>query len=148
MQIEQVDNDGGAFLAVLAPGEELISSLESFANEHAKGRYVNFTGVGAISHAHLLAFDFDAMQYQDSVVLDDQAEIAALTGNIGEYDGGPLVHAHLVIGRRDGTALGGHVKTALIRPTCEITLFVHDSAAVKRIDPDWHAPLYKLTETR
>ena len=147
MQIKSVDNDQKSFLVVLAAGEELIESLLAFADQHADGRYVNFTGVGAISGAHLLAFDFDKGRYEDSVVLDEQAEIAALTGNIGQFEGKPLVHAHLVIGRLNGSALGGHVQQAHIRPTCEIILRIHDQRAVKEIDPQWNAPLYRLDES-
>jgi hypothetical protein len=34
----------------------------------------------------------------------------------------PQVHAHAVIGKRDGTAHGGHLLQAHVRPTCEVVL--------------------------
>ena len=42
-------------------------------------------------------------------------------------DGKPSVHAHAVLGRRDGTALAGHLQEAHVRPTLEI--IVTESAA-------------------
>ena len=37
-------------------------------------------------------------------------------------DGAPKVHAHLVLGKRDGTAHGGHLIRAVVRPTLEVIL--------------------------
>ena len=35
-------------------------------------------------------------------------------------DGKPSVHAHAVLGRRDGTAMAGHLQEGQVRPTLEI----------------------------
>ena len=34
----------------------------------------------------------------------------------------PKVHAHVVVGKRDGTAHGGHLLEAHVRPTLEVML--------------------------
>lgn len=144
MQFESLDDSSTAFLVVLDAGEELISVLEQFADQHAGGREVSFTGLGAASSVHLLAFDVEAQQYKTSARIDEQVEIASVVGNIGQYEGKPIVHAHLVVGRRDGTTAGGHAKEAHIRPTCELTVRIHDHSAVKRVNAEWNAPLYDL----
>jgi predicted DNA-binding protein with PD1-like motif len=36
--------------------------------------------------------------------------------------GGPALHIHLVIGKRDGGAMAGHLGEAHVRPTLEVVL--------------------------
>jgi predicted DNA-binding protein with PD1-like motif len=51
-------------------------------------------------------------------------------------DGKPAVHAHAVIGKKDGTAHGGHLLEAHIRPTCEVILTESPIHLQKQIDPE------------
>ncbi|HEX4156272.1 MAG TPA: PPC domain-containing DNA-binding protein [Acidobacteriaceae bacterium] len=41
--------------------------------------------------------------------LKEQVELLSLSGDEAVKDGEPQVHAHVVVGRRDGTAHGGHL---------------------------------------
>jgi predicted DNA-binding protein with PD1-like motif len=50
-------------------------------------------------------------------------------------DGKPTVHVHLVLGRRDGSALAGHLGEAHVRPTLEIVLTEVPAHLQKRKDP-------------
>src|SRR3984885_11438013 len=56
----------------------------------------------------------------------------------------PVVHAHAVIGRKDGTAHGGHLLEAHIRPTCEVVLTESPSHLQKHIDPQSGLALIRL----
>lgn len=51
-------------------------------------------------------------------------------------DGAPKVHAHLVLGKRDGTAHGGHLLAAHVRPTLEVMLTEAPAHLRRRFDPD------------
>lgn len=42
-------------------------------------------------------------------------------------DGQPAVHIHLVVGRRDGSALAGHLGRGEVRPTLEV--MIHEAPA-------------------
>lgn len=98
----------------------------------------SFTAIGAMQRAVIAFFDTDANEYRD-IELDEQLEVLALVGNVAEYRGEPLVHAHVTLGRRDGTALGGHLRTGIIRPTLELTL--RPSAAMhRRLNPEFGLP--------
>ena len=55
-----------------------------------------------------------------TISFDEQLEVLALTGNIGVKDGDPALHAHVVPARSDGTAHGGHLLEASVRPTLEV----------------------------
>lgn len=48
--------------------------------------------------------------------------MVSLVGDIALKDGRPEVHAHVVIAKRDGTAHGGHLMEAHVRPTLEVVL--------------------------
>jgi predicted DNA-binding protein with PD1-like motif len=46
------------------------------------------------------------------------------------------VHAHLIVGRKDGTAHGGHLLQAHVRPTLEIVLTESAHPLHKTVDPE------------
>lgn len=43
-------------------------------------------------------------------------------GDVALQDGKPKIHAHRVVGRRDGSTRGGHLIEAYVRPTLELML--------------------------
>jgi predicted DNA-binding protein with PD1-like motif len=57
------------------------------------------------------------------------------SGDIALKDGEPQVHAHVVVGRSDGTAHGGHLVEARVRPTCELILTESPIHLQKKFDP-------------
>jgi predicted DNA-binding protein with PD1-like motif len=58
----------------------------------------------------------------------------ALTGNIARQDDEPKVHAHLIVGRRDGSTRGGHLREGHVRPTLEVILTEEPGHLVRRYD--------------
>jgi predicted DNA-binding protein with PD1-like motif len=52
----------------------------------------------------------------------EQVEVLSMVGNAAEAPNGVKVHAHLVLGRSDGTTLGGHLLEAHVRPTLEVVM--------------------------
>jgi predicted DNA-binding protein with PD1-like motif len=53
----------------------------------------------------------------------EQVEVASLIGDVAESpSGGPALHIHLVVGKRDGSAMAGHLGEAHVRPTLEVIL--------------------------
>lgn len=46
------------------------------------------------------------------------------------------LHAHVVIGRRDGTAHAGHLMSATVRPTREIIISENPEHLQKQIDSE------------
>ena len=105
--------------------DDPIERLQAFAREHNIAG-ADFNGVGAFRQATIRYFDWESKQYRDNQV-PGQVEVAAIAGNIAlEPDGsGHKVHAHVVLGRPDGSALAGHLKSAQVRPTLEMVLNEH-----------------------
>lgn len=122
------------FALVLDTGEELASELKKFAQTHRLAGS-SFHAIGAFSSVRLAWFDWETKQYQTSVDFDEQVELLSLLGDVALNNGEPQVHAHVVIGRRDGTAHGGHLQQAIVRPTCEIILSESPEHLQKQPDP-------------
>jgi predicted DNA-binding protein with PD1-like motif len=76
--------------------------------------------------------------------LVEQVELLSLIGDVALEGDEPQVHAHLVVGRRDGTAHGGHLLSATVRPTCEIVVTENPQHLQKQIDPESGLALIRL----
>jgi predicted DNA-binding protein with PD1-like motif len=48
--------------------------------------------------------------------------VLSFSGNIIQQDGKPRLHAHVVIGKADGTAHGGHFLGGRVWPTLEMII--------------------------
>jgi len=70
------------------------------------------------------------------VVVDEQVELLSLIWDVARKGEKPVVHAHAVIGKKDGTAHGGHLLEAHVRPTCEVLLTESPAHLQKVIDPE------------
>ena len=66
-------------------------------------------------------FDWEKKDY-DRMQFGEQLEVLSLVGDIALDGGRPKLHAHVVLGRRDATTLGGHLLGAVVRPTLEVLL--------------------------
>jgi len=56
------------------------------------------------------------------IPIDEQVELMSVVGNIARDHGQPRIHAHIVVGKSDGKAHGGHLMDASVRPTLEVVL--------------------------
>jgi predicted DNA-binding protein with PD1-like motif len=65
-------------------------------------------------------------------------------GDIAVEGDNKKVHAHLVLGRRDGSASGGHLLAAKVRPTLEVILTESPSYLRRVQDPDSGLALIRI----
>ena len=115
-------------------GDEVISTLTKFAKEN-RITAAHFTAIGAFSDASLGYFDFQKKDYLKNPV-KEQVEVVSLIGDIALDKGEPKVHAHVVVGKRDGAAMGGHLLEAHVRPTLELILQNSREQLKKKFDPE------------
>ena len=134
MHFKQIDDAPETFILVFETGDEVASGLSQFARDH-KLECASFKAVGALSSVRLSWFNWETKAYEPAVTLDEQVELLSLIGDVALKDGAPVVHAHVVIGRRDGTAHGGHLLRASVRPTCEVVLTASPAHLQKAFDP-------------
>ncbi len=135
MKSRQIDQSPKTFILVFETGDELAKGLLQFATEQ-KLSAASFKAVGALSSVRLGWLNWESKKYEPSVVLDEQVELLSLIGDVALEGDKPVVHAHAVVGKKDGTAHGGHLLEAHIRPTCEVVLIESPTHLQKFIDPE------------
>src|SRR4051794_2695479 len=106
--------------AVFDSGEELSAGLLQIAAEQNLTA-ARLTGIGALSRVVLGYFDIQKRVYQE-IELNEQIEVLSLIGNFALHGAEKKVHAHIVVGKSDGTAHGGHLLKGWVRPTLELLI--------------------------
>jgi uncharacterized protein len=134
MRFKRISESPLTYALIFETGDELASGLKSFATEQ-KLKDSSFKAIGALDYVKVGWFDWEEKKYKTAVELKEQVELLSLIGDVALKDGEPQVHAHLVVGRRDGSAHGGHLLEARVRPTCELILTESPKALWKKIDP-------------
>jgi predicted DNA-binding protein with PD1-like motif len=137
-------NDGPqrSFAVVFDTGDEVTESLLAFAREQGLSA-AEFTGLGAFSGAVLGYFDWQKKDYK-RIRIDEQVEVLNLTGNIALADGKPKLHPHIVLGKADGTAHGGHLLEGHVRPTLEVIVTESPVHLRRKSDPETGLALIEL----
>ena len=121
MRVRVLEDQGEkTYILVFEKGDEFMDELLRFAREQHLDA-ARFTAIGAFSRATLGYFDRDRKDYR-KISIDEQVEVLSLVGNIALNEGKPKIHAHVVVGKADGTAHGGHILEAHIWPTLEVVV--------------------------
>lgn len=127
------------YALVFESGDDAMKILKTFAAEH-KLKASRFTAIGAFSEAMLGYFDFSIKDYK-KIPVNEQVEVLSLLGDVALYGDDPTVHAHVVLGKSDGAAIGGHLLSAKVHPTLEVILEETPSYLQKRMDKETGLPL-------
>ena len=130
------------YALVFDTGEEPLSGIARFAEEHNLSAS-RITAIGALSEVVLGFFDWEKKDYE-RIEIKEQVEVLALVGDIALDKGKPKVHAHLVVGLRDGRARGGHLLEARVRPTLEVILTESPGYLKREHDPESGLALIKI----
>ena len=128
------ENDLRIFALVLATGDEAIAAITAFASEQ-RLKASQFSAIGAFERAVVAYFDWKTKEYQKTPI-GEQVEVLSLNGDITIDQGKPKVHAHVVVGRRDATAHGGHLVEGMVRPTLEVIVTELPRHLYRRHDPE------------
>ena len=124
-------NGQRTFAVVLQTGEEVMASLQKFV----AGRNISaaqLSAIGAFSDLILMYFDWAEKNYL-RLRVNEQVEVASMLGNVAQAPSGePSLHIHLVVGKRDGNALAGHLGEGHVRPTLEV-IITESPAHLRRV---------------
>jgi predicted DNA-binding protein with PD1-like motif len=128
-------SDGGekAFILVFETGEEVMEGLLAFARQQHVGAG-HFTAIGALSGVVVGYLDWEKKDYEP-IPIEEQVEVLSLVGDFALQGGKPQVHAHIVVGKRDGTAHGGHLISGHVRPTLEVVVHESPEHLRRSVDP-------------
>lgn len=137
------DEDTRIFAVVFDTGDEVQEGLMHFARQH-RITAASFTAIGAFREATLAFFDVEEKAYEE-IPVEEQMEVLTLTGNIGRHEGEPKVHAHVIVGLRDGSTRGGHLLEATVRPTLEVVVTEAPGHLRRTEDDETGLPLIDLS---
>ena len=143
MKYKLIQAEPRRFALVFSTGDELASGLNEFSIAHTVVDG-SFKAVGALSSVKLAWFNAGTNKYDLSVDLEEQVELLSLIGDVATYQGKPVVHAHVVVGLKDGSTRGGHLLRAVVNPTCEVFLEESPIELHKEVDEKSQLPLIAL----
>jgi uncharacterized protein len=143
MRSKLIKDDGEkTFAIVFDKGDEVVGGLLTFAKEkHLSAGH--FTAIGAFKSVTFGFFERDRKDYK-KISIDEGVEVMALVGNIALAGEEPRVHAHVVVGKSDGTAHGGHLLEARVWPTLEVILVESPQHLQRKLDEETGLALISL----
>jgi predicted DNA-binding protein with PD1-like motif len=130
------------YAVILADGDEAIGALQQFVREQQIDA-ASLTAIGAFERAVIGYFDWNTKDYT-RIPVDEQVEVQSLIGDVAEADGKPALHIHAVLGRSDGSVVGGRLLEGQVRPTLEVILTRPPAHLRKKKDPETGLALIAL----
>ena len=122
------------FFLVFDKGDDVLATLRAFAESHAV-RGASFVALGAFSSATIAYWNPATKEYE-KIDVAEQVEVLSLVGNVGVDGAETKIHAHVTLGRRNGSAIGGHLLAATVFPTLEMHLVDYGAAIVRGKDEE------------
>ncbi|MPY98220.1 MAG: DUF296 domain-containing protein [Actinophytocola sp.] len=127
------------YAVVVATGDSVLDELMAFAQHRGLGT----AAIGAFSSATLGFYDLDQQEYLE-IPVEEQVEVLTMAGDIVGSGDERKIHSHVVLGRRDGSTRGGHLLSAVVRPTLEVMVAESPREIVRRHDETSGLPLIDL----
>lgn len=112
---------GSGFVIRLEQGDDILATLKKFA-EAKRVRAAFFEGIGSLHKAKLGHYDFQETKTYKYETFDEDLEILALSGNVSTMNQKALPHAHVTLGRRDFSVIGGHLEEGSLANMVEINV--------------------------
>lgn len=135
MRTKQIDQGERRVLVVVCDkGEEALKAITDAVTEQGITA-ARVTAVGGFQAGVLGYFDRQRMEYRH-IPVHEQVEVLSLLGDVAEKDGKPALHLHAVVGRSDGTTMGGHLLRGDVWPTLEVLVTEVGPELAKRYDPE------------
>ena len=125
---------GRRFVYRLPHGKDLITSIEDFCIELSI-QMATFSIIGAVSSVTIGAYDQQQQVYV-TFKEESQLEIVNCIGNVSLKEGDPVVHAHIVLGDKQGKTIGGHLFSETILFAGEIDLQELTGKPLERVYDD------------
>jgi predicted DNA-binding protein with PD1-like motif len=98
---------GRLYMGRLPYGQDLITSIEDLCQKFSI-QMATFSVIGAVSSFTIGAYDQEQQVYVTTMETAS-LEIVTCVGNVSLMDGNPVVHAHIVLGDKQGKLIGGHL---------------------------------------
>lgn len=117
------DKKGSGFVIRLEQGDDILKSIKQFAEKEKVGAAF-FEGIGSLYKARLGHYDFKDTRTYKYESFNEDLEILTLSGNVSTLNGHALPHAHVTLGRRDFSVIGGHLEEDSLANMVEVNLTI------------------------
>ncbi|MER5333652.1 PPC domain-containing DNA-binding protein [Micromonospora sp. NPDC002717] len=135
MRAHELHHQTGRVLVVVCDkGEEAVEAVGAALREH-RIHAARVTAVGGFADAEVGWFDRETGDYRP-IPVREQVEVLSLLGDVAERGGEPALHVHAVLGRADGSTVGGHLLRGRVWPTLEVMISEVAPELAKRVDPE------------
>jgi predicted DNA-binding protein with PD1-like motif len=136
------ENQLKTFVLVFDKNDDLVPLLLQFAEDNRLSG-ARLSGIGAFQRVRVGYFDRNTRKYEP-IEINEQVELLSLVGNFARKDGKSALHAHVVVGKRDGSAHGGHLLEGRVWPTMEIMVVETPAHLQRTMDDATGLPLLNL----
>lgn len=116
---------GTNLMVRLKDGERLPDALLELDNRAA----AIVAGIGMLRDV-VMGY-WDGQRYVEEPV-DVPVELLSCQGNMAELDGKAVLHAHVVVGHKDMSTMGGHLIRATVQNTAELVLVALPGVRMER----------------
>jgi uncharacterized protein len=111
---------GRSYAVVFDLGDDVVDRLQHFLIAE-RIESATLYGLGGFHRTTLAYYDMEEKRYLP-IEVNEQVEVLSFIGNVARYQEKPRLHAHCVVGHRDGRTTGGHLLAGVVRPTLELML--------------------------
>jgi len=131
------------FVLRLEQGDDILKTLREFANAQ-KLHASFFEGIGSLYKAVLGHYDFRDTKTYKYETFDEDLEVLTLSGNVVAMNRQALPHAHITLGRRDFSVIGGHLEEGSLANMVEVHMSKLPGKLSKARDEDVGLNLLQL----
>lgn len=118
MIIVHSDQKNGEYVICIKKGEELVAQTLAFCEERKiHGAWLQ--GIGGCDRVEIGFYDINRKEYEKKIY-EEELELVSLKGNIATSQDGRILHAHVSLGRRDFSMIGGHLFSMRISVVGEV----------------------------
>lgn len=112
---------GSRHVLRLEQGDDILKTIREFAKTE-KIQAAFFEGIGSLYKAKLGHYDFKETKTYKYETFEEDLEILTLSGNLSTMNNLPMPHAHVTLGRRDFSVIGGHLEEGSLANMVEVKL--------------------------
>ena len=131
----ELANPTDPFILVLHKGENVIESLLTTANA-MNIQSAGLMGLGAFKDPTIAYFRISSQKYEDKT-FPGIFELISFNGNLTQIDGKLFAHVHVALGDEHHQVIGGHLRSAIVGVTVEITVIPFANPINRKMDPSF-----------
>jgi predicted DNA-binding protein with PD1-like motif len=110
--------EGNLIVFRFEDGKDVIESLKRVTKEHKIQSGIILSGIGMLRNFEISFYSREKAGYVTNK-FNEPVELLSLSGNISLRNDETFFHLHVALAKEDTTALGGHLKKAMVHNTLE-----------------------------